>query len=108
MDLFHSGFDKNTPWGYHSNMKEIVKKKVVRRLKIIEGQIRGLQRMAEEEKYCVDIITQTQAIKGALSTIEDLMLENHLSTHVVEQMRSGEHKKAITEILSVYRVSKKK
>jgi len=105
---FCKEIDKNTPWGYHRRMKEIVKKKVVRRLKIIEGQIRGLQRMAEGDKYCVDIITQTQAIKEALSAVEDLMLENHLETHVVEQMKGGKHKKAIAEILSVYKVSKKK
>jgi len=89
-------------------MKKEVKKKIHRRLKIIEGQVRGLQNMVEEEEYCVDIITQTSAVRHALSSIEDVMLENHLSTHVVEQMRSGKHKLATDEILSVYKLSKKK
>ena len=89
-------------------MNKEIKQKVNKRLKIIEGQVRGLQKMVEEEKYCIDIITQTQAVKEALSSFEDVMLENHLSTHVIEQMKSGKHKKAVEEILSVYKVSKRK
>lgn len=89
-------------------MKDDIKRKVVRRLKLVEGQVRGLQKMVEEEKYCVDIITQSSAIKEALSGIEDLMLENHLSTHVIDQIRSGKNKQAISEILKVYRLAHKK
>ena len=89
-------------------MRQDIKRKAIRRLKIIEGQVRGFQRMVEEEKYCIDIINQSLAIKEALSSIEDLLLENHLSTHVVEQMKSGKEAKAIKEILSVYKMSKKK
>ena len=89
-------------------MKQGIKKKAIRRLKIVEGQVRGLQRMVEEEKYCIDIINQSLAIKEALSGVEDLILENHLSTHVVEQMKSGKEAKAIKEILSVYKMSKRK
>jgi len=89
-------------------MKKEVKKKLTRRLKIIEGQVRGLQNMANEGAYCVDIITQSSAVRSALSAVEDLMLENHLSTHVIDQMKSGKHKRAVDEILSVYKLSKKK
>lgn len=81
---------------------------MLRRLKIIEGQIRGLHRMVEAEKYCIDIITQSSALKEALSGIEDLILESHLSTHVIHQMKSGRSGKAIKEILKVYKRSKKK
>lgn len=89
-------------------MKDDIKRKVVRRLKLIEGQVRGLQKMVEEEKYCVDIITQSSAIKEAMSGVEDLMLENHLSTHVIQQIKSGKNGRAISEILKVYRLSHKK
>lgn len=89
-------------------MKKEVKKKLARRLKIIEGQIKGLQKMVDKDTYCVDIITQTSAVRQALSSIEDVMLENHLSTHVVEQMKNGRHKLATDEIVSVYKLSKKK
>lgn len=89
-------------------MKQVIKIEVQNRLKRIEGQVRGLQRMVADEKYCIDVITQTSAVKKALSAVEDAMLENHLSTHVIAQIKSGNAKKATEEILSVYKVSKKK
>ena len=89
-------------------MKADIKKKVIRRLHIVQGQMKGLSKMVEDEKYCVDIITQSSAIKEALSGIENLMLENHLSTHVLHQMKSGKEKKAIEEVLKVYKLAQKK
>ena len=89
-------------------MRADIKRKTIRRLKLIEGQVRGLQRMVEEEKYCVDIIIQASAVKEALSGVKDLMLENHLSTHVVEQIKSGKEKQAISEILKVYKLAQNK
>ncbi len=89
-------------------MKPTIKKKALRRLKILEGQVRGLQRMVEEESYCIDILTQTSAVKEALSGIEDLILENHLSTHVLHQMQHGESSKSTQEIIEIYKLAKKK
>ena len=89
-------------------MKQDIKKKAIRRLKILEGQVRGLQKMVESEKYCIDIITQTSAVKKALSGVEDLILESHLSTHVIDQIKSGKSKKSTKEILEVFKLSKKK
>jgi CsoR family transcriptional regulator, copper-sensing transcriptional repressor len=89
-------------------MKKEIKKKLSHRLKIIEGQVRGLHNMIDEEEYCIDVITQASAIRQALSSVEDVMLENHLTEHVVKQMKSGKHKRATDEILSVYKLSKKK
>ncbi len=81
--------------------------KLLRRLKIIEGQIRGLQAMIEKDVYCIDVITQTSAVKQALSNIEDVLLESHLSHCALEQIKSGKEKKAIEEILKVYRLKRK-
>ncbi len=78
------------------------------RLKIIEGQVRGLHKKINEDAYCLDIITQSSAIRHALGSIEDLMLENHLTIHVKEQMQSGDDKKAVKEILTIYKLAKKK
>ncbi len=88
-------------------MRKDIQSKAIRRLKITEGQIRGLQKMVEDEKYCIDIITQVSAIKEALTGIENLVLENHLSTHVVHQMKHGSEKKAVDEILKVYKLKRK-
>lgn len=84
-----------------------IKQKLIRRLKIVEGQVRGLQEMLERDVYCVDIITQTSAVKMALSGIEDALMKNHLSTCVVHQIKKGEDKKAVGEILKVYGLKRK-
>lgn len=86
---------------------KIPKEKLIRRLKIVEGQVRGLQDMLEKDAYCIDVITQTSAVKQALSGIEDALMENHLSTCVVHQIQKGKEKTAIDEILKVYQLKRK-
>ena len=89
-------------------MKTEIKIRSVRRLKLIEGQVRGLQKMVEEDAYCIDIITQASAIKAALSGVEDLLLENHLTTHAIDQVKTGKETQAVAEILKVYKLKRKK
>ena len=84
------------------------KARTLKRLKIIEGQVRGLARLISADKYCVDIIHQSLAVKKALSSFENFILEKHLSTHVIEQIKTGQESKAIKEILAIYRLSKNK
>src|SRR3989344_9291093 len=81
--------------------------RIVQRLKVIEGQIRGLQEMIKNDTYCVDVITQTSAVKQGLSNVENMILENHLSTCVVKQIQTGDAKKAIGEVLKVYTLKRK-
>jgi DNA-binding FrmR family transcriptional regulator len=83
------------------------KQKLIRRLKIIEGQVRGLQEMVEDSKYCIDIITQTSAVKQALSGVEDALMESHLSTCLVHQIQKGQTGQATKEILKVYGLKRK-
>lgn len=89
-------------------MNTSIKSKAQRRLKVIEGQVRGLQKMVEEDTYCIDIITQASAVKEALSGVEDLLLENHLSSHVIDQVKSGKEDQARDEILKVYKLKRKR
>lgn len=83
------------------------KEKLIRRLKIVEGQLRGLQEMVEGDQYCIDIITQTSAVKQALTNIEDALMESHLGSCVIHQIKSGKEGKAKEEILKVYRLKRK-
>jgi DNA-binding FrmR family transcriptional regulator len=83
------------------------KQKLIRRLKILEGQVRGLQNMVEKGTYCVDVITQTSAVKQGLSNIEDMLMEGHLSHCVVDQIKKGDTTKATKEILKVYKLKRK-
>lgn len=64
--------------------------------------------MIDEEKYCIDIITQASAIKEGLTGVEDLILENHLTTHVIHQIKHGKEDQAAKEILKVYKLKRKK
>ncbi|OGE86501.1 MAG: hypothetical protein A3J48_00040 [Candidatus Doudnabacteria bacterium RIFCSPHIGHO2_02_FULL_46_11] len=89
-------------------MKAIIKNKAINRLKKIEGQVRGLQKMVESDIYCIDIIHQSLAVKSALSSFEDQILQNHLATHVLHQMKSGKEHNAVKEIVDIYKLSKKK
>jgi len=82
------------------------KKPCLARLKKIEGQIRGLQKMVEEDEYCVDIITQTSAVRSALKSLEDVMLESHLQSCVINQVKNGQEDKAVSEILKVYKLKR--
>lgn len=89
-------------------MQPETRKQVLNRLRRIEGQVRGLALMVEKETYCIDIMTQSNAVKKALTGVEDLLLVNHLTTHVVEQMKGGKEKKAIEEIAKVYKLASHK
>ena len=83
------------------------KSKIIRRLKLLEGQVRGLQKMVLNDTYCIDVITQTSAVKQGLSNVEDMLLENHLDHCVHHQMQSGKTKKAKEEIIKVYKLKRK-
>jgi len=88
-------------------MKNQNQHRILRRLKILEGQIRGLQDMVMKETYCIDVITQTSAVKQGLSNIEDLLLESHLSHCVLDQVKSGKTNKAVEEVIKVYKLKRK-
>ncbi|MDO5425891.1 MAG: metal-sensing transcriptional repressor [Eubacteriales bacterium] len=62
---------------------------MIHRLNRIEGQIRGVRTMVEEERYCVDILTQVSAIQSALNSFNKCLLSNHIKTCVVEDIREG-------------------
>ena len=83
------------------------KQKIVHRLKIIEGQVRGLLNMIENDKYCIDVITQTSAVKQGRSNIEDMLMEAHLGHCLINQIKKGQIAKATKEILKVYQLKRK-
>jgi len=83
------------------------KSRIIRRLRLLEGQVRGLQKMVDSDTYCIDVITQTSAVKQGLSNVEDMLLENHLSGCILNQVKSGQTSKAKEEILKVYKLKRK-
>jgi CsoR family transcriptional regulator, copper-sensing transcriptional repressor len=76
----------------------------LQRLRRIEGQVRGLLRMVEEERYCVEILTQLRAVRAALRRVEDSVLREHVEHCVRQAIRSGkaaEQRGKIDELVSV-------
>jgi CsoR family transcriptional regulator, copper-sensing transcriptional repressor len=84
------------------------RKQVLSNLNRIEGQIRGLKRLIEEDTYCIDVITQTQAVKSAISSVEDRLLREHLFTCAVTQVKKNDTQKMVDEVMKVYQIGKKK
>ena len=86
-------------------MLKDIKQRSLHRTKIIEGQVRGLQKMIDKEEYCMDILAQSLAIQKSLSSLNKLVLENHIRTHIKHQLSSGKHgdsDKATEELLHLY------
>ena len=80
-----------------------VKQKLLARLRRIEGQTRGLQRMVEEDKYCVDVMTQVAGVQAALEQVSLLLMENHLQHCVTEAIQEGKGEEKIREVMDVIR-----
>lgn len=83
-----------------------LKKRALHRARILEGQLRGVTKMIESEEYCVDIITQTLAIQKSLRSLNKLLVENHLRTHVAHMFDEGGARRdaAVEELLTVYEI----
>lgn len=93
---------------YGGSMIADIKKRASHRSKIIEGQFKGLQKAIENEEYCMDILTQSLAIQKSLASLNKLILENHLRTHVADMMSSPnsvQQEKAVEELLSLYELN---
>jgi len=96
--------DTYTLYGYLSIMQQDTKAAVMKRLKRIEGQIRGLARMVEDDRYCIDIVTQISAARAALRRAEEEILRDHVGHCVEHAIASGDkddQREKIAEIMSV-------
>ncbi|MFZ2489809.1 MAG: metal-sensitive transcriptional regulator [Anaerolineae bacterium] len=86
------------------------KRQLLNRLKSIEGHVRGIQRMVDEETYCIDVIRQIHAVQKALDGVSSLVLENHLNTCVTTAIRGSdvdERQRMIGEIVNVFQETSK-
>ena len=85
-----------------------IKRRALHRTKIIQGQMKGLEKKIENEEYCMDILTQSLALQKSLASLNKLILENHLRTHITDNITSGDANKqtlAIEELLSLYELN---
>ena len=85
-----------------------IKRRALHRAKILQGQLKGIQKMIEQEAYCMDIITQSLAVQKSLGSLNKLIVENHLTTHSKDDMSSGDSNKqdrALAELLTLYELT---
>jgi DNA-binding FrmR family transcriptional regulator len=98
------GIEKHTTWGYIRPMRDDIKASCQKRLSRIEGQVRGIARMVEEDRYCIDVVTQISAVRAALRRLEEEVLRDHVSHCVEHAIASGnkaEQRKKIEELMAV-------
>jgi len=85
-----------------------IKRRALHRSKILQGQLKGIEKMIENEDYCMDILTQSLAVQKSLRSLNKLVLENHLKTHITDSMNSGNasrQKEATEELLKLYELN---
>lgn len=85
-------------------MRSHAKSSVKKRLQRIEGQVRGLSRMVEENRYCIDIVTQLSAVQAALRRVEEEILKDHVAhcvEHAIESGNKTEQRRKIAELMDV-------
>lgn len=83
---------------------------VLKRLRIIEGHLKGIVRMVEQDAYCIDVIRQVQAVEGALNKVSGQILENHLNSCVITAVQGqdpDERERVLKEILEVFETAAK-
>lgn len=88
-------------------MQDETQNKLLHRLNRIEGQVRGIRQMVQNDEYCIDILNQSSATRSAISSFEDELLKNHLSEHVADQIKRGDTEQVTDEILHVFKNAKK-
>lgn len=94
----------HTLWGYIEDMEKESKTPTLKRLGRIEGQVRGLARMVEDERYCIDIVTQIAAVRAALRKVEEEILREHVAHCVLHAIASGDkadQRRKVAELMDV-------
>ncbi|MGB8343253.1 MAG: metal-sensitive transcriptional regulator [Ktedonobacteraceae bacterium] len=86
-------------------MQEDRKNNVLKRLAYIEGHVAGIRKMVEEDKYCVDILHQTHAVRKALEKLESIVIEGHLRTCVPEGIKGDREEAVIQELVQLYTIA---
>ena len=90
--------------------QEITNDQLIRRLKSIEGHVRGIQKMVGEDAYCIDIVSQINAVQAALNKVNSAILDHHLHTCVTTAIRGDdpdERERVISEVLNVFNTKTK-
>jgi DNA-binding FrmR family transcriptional regulator len=89
----------------HEVAKSETKQDAVKRLSYIEGHLAGVKKMVEEDRYCVDILRQTFAVRRALQKLESQLIDGHLRTCVVDGVNEGREEQVLSELVELYEIA---
>jgi DNA-binding FrmR family transcriptional regulator len=89
----------------HEVAKSETKTDAIKRLSYIEGHLAGVKKMVEEERYCVDILRQTFAVRRALQKLESQLIDGHLRTCVVDGVKEGREEQVLSELVELYEIA---
>ena len=91
-------------WGIRQDMQKPTKASCLKRLNRIEGQVRGLAKMVEDGRYCIDVVTQISAVRAALRRVEEEVLRDHVGhcvEHAIASGNSAEQRRKVAELMDV-------
>ncbi|MEA2641763.1 MAG: CsoR family transcriptional regulator, copper-sensing transcriptional repressor [Chloroflexota bacterium] len=88
-------------------MNEPERKDVLNRLATIEGHLRGIRRMIEEDTYCIDVLKQTHAVQRAIGKLEDVLLQGHLASCVPTAFAEGRGSEAVAELAELFDMARR-
>ncbi len=86
-------------------MQKDRQQEVLKRLSYIEGHVAGIRKMVEEDKYCIDLLRQTYAVRKAIEKLEAIILEGHLRTCVPEGIKGDREEAVIQELIQLYTIA---
>ena len=91
-------------WGIGQDMQKQMKASCLKRLNRIEGQVRGLAKMVDEDRYCIDVVTQISAVRAALRRVEEEVLRDHVAhcvEHAIASGNTADQRRKVAELMDV-------
>ncbi|MDA0596257.1 MAG: metal-sensitive transcriptional regulator [Chloroflexi bacterium] len=89
----------------HDAAKADTRDGAIKRLSYIEGHLAGVKKMVEEDRYCVDILRQTFAVRRAIQKLESQLIDGHLRTCVVDGVKQGREEQVLSELVELYEIA---
>jgi len=103
--MIHEHANHDHDHAEHDSAKADTRDDAIKRLSYIEGHLAGVKKMVEEDRYCVDILRQTFAVRRALQKLESQLIDGHLRTCVVDGVKQGREEQVLSELVELYEIA---
>ena len=103
--MIHEHANHDHDHAEHDSAKADTRDDAIKRLSYIEGHLAGVKKMVEEDRYCVDILRQTFAVRRALQKVESQLIDGHLRTCVVDGVKQGREEQVLSELVELYEIA---